>query len=72
MSGQRSGPVSLFGHCGRGHRARLVRYEDRKLNYQEVYVRILLAGHFNVYRVTCPICGEDYTVSDLGAERVKE
>ncbi len=72
MPAQRSGPVSLFSRCGRGHRARLVRYDDRKLNYQESYVHILLAGHFNVYRVTCPTCGEVYTTSDSGVERVNE
>ena len=70
MSARRSRPITLFGRCGRGHRARLVRYEDRKLNHQESYVRILVAAHFNVYRVTCPTCGEEYTTSDSGVERV--
>jgi len=72
MSAQRSGPITLFGRCSRGHRARLVRYEDRKLNHQESYVRILVAAHFNAYRVTCPICGEEYTTSNAGVERVNE
>jgi len=72
MSAQRSSPLTLFGRCGRGHRARLVRYEDRKLNQQESYVRILVAAHHHVYRVTCPACGEEYTISDFGVERVKE
>jgi hypothetical protein len=72
MSAQRSGPVTLFGRCGLGHRARLVRYKDRKLNHQESYVRILVAPHFNSYRVTCPTCGEEYTTSDSGVERVNE
>jgi hypothetical protein len=72
MSAQRSGPITLFGRCGRGHRARLVRYEDRKLNHQESYVHILVAAHFNAYRVTCPICGEEYTTSSVGVERVNK
>jgi hypothetical protein len=72
MSTRRSGLVSLFGRCGRGHRARLVCYEDRKLNHQESYVRILVAAHHHVYQVTCPTCGEEYTISDSGVERVKE
>jgi hypothetical protein len=72
MPAQRSGLVSLFGRCSRGHRARLVRYEDRKLKYQEPYVRTFLAGHFNVYGVKCPTCGEVYTTSDSGVERVNE
>ncbi len=72
MSTQRSGPITLFGRCGGGHRARLVRYQDRKLNHQESYVRILVAPHFNVYRVICPTCGEEYTASDAGVERVNE
>jgi hypothetical protein len=72
MSAQRSGPITLFGRCGRGHRARLVRYEDKKLNHQESYVRILVAAHFNAYQVTCPICGEEYTTSNAGVERVNE
>jgi hypothetical protein len=69
---RRSEPVSFFGRCSRGHRARLVCYEDRKLSHQESYVRILLGGHINVYRVTCPTCGEEYTISDVGVERVNE
>jgi hypothetical protein len=72
MPTRRSKLVSLFGRCGRGHRARLVRYEDRKLNHQESYVCILAAAHHHVYRVTCPTCGEEYTISDLGVERVEE
>jgi phage terminase large subunit GpA-like protein len=35
-------------------------------------VRILVAAHHHVYQVTCPACGEEYTISDLGVERVKE
>ncbi len=35
-------------------------------------MRILLAPHFNVYQVTCPTCGETYTVSESGVERVNE
>jgi hypothetical protein len=72
MSAQRGGPISLFGRCSRGHRARLVHYEDRKLNHQESYVRILVAAHFNAYQVICPICGEEYTTSNAGVERVNE
>jgi hypothetical protein len=72
MPARRYGPVSLFGRCSLGHRARLVCYEDRKLSHQESYVRILVAAHHHVYQVTCPACGEDYTISDLGVERVKE
>jgi hypothetical protein len=72
MPARRTGLVSLFGRCGRGHRVRLVRYEDRKLSHQESYVEILLAAHHHIYRVTCPTCGEAYTTSDSGVERVKE
>jgi hypothetical protein len=35
-------------------------------------VRVLLAPHFNAYRVTCPACGEEYTTSEIGVERVNE
>jgi hypothetical protein len=72
MPARRDGPVSLFGRCSLGHRARLVCYEDRKLSHQESYVCILVAAHHHVYQVTCPTCGEEYTISDLGVERVKE
>ncbi|MGB7042858.1 MAG: hypothetical protein WBD83_25190, partial [Xanthobacteraceae bacterium] len=59
---RRSEPVSFFGQCSRGHRARLVCYENGKLSHQESYVRILLAGHINAYQVTCPTCGEEYDI----------
>jgi hypothetical protein len=72
MTTRRSRLVSLFGRCGLGHRARLVCYEDRKLIHQESYVRILVAPHHHVYQVTCPTCSEEYTISDLGVERVEK
>ena len=72
MAARRSGSITLFGRCGRGHRVRLVRYEDGKLNHREPYVCIFVAAHFNVYRVSCPTCGEEYTISSAGVERVNE
>jgi hypothetical protein len=33
---------------------------------------MLVAAHHHVYQVTCPTCGEEYTISDLGVERVEE
>jgi hypothetical protein len=35
-------------------------------------VRILVAAHHHVYQVMCPTCGEAYTISDSGVERVNE
>jgi hypothetical protein len=72
MPARRGGSISLFGRCGRGHRARLVCYKDGRLSQQESYVRILVAAHFNAYQVTCPICGEEYTTSNAGVERVNK
>jgi hypothetical protein len=31
---------------------------------------MLVAPHVHVYQVTCPVCGEEYTVSEARAERV--
>jgi hypothetical protein len=67
--------VELFGHCTRGHRARLV-YYDKAGRTQEPYVHMFVMGvpgngGGNFYRVTCPKCGEEYTTSDRGAELVE-
>jgi hypothetical protein len=65
--------LELFGRCTHGHRARLV-YYDRTGRNQEPYVHVFAvgagrAGPANVYRVTCPECGEEYTTLDSGVER---
>ena len=65
--------VALFGRCTQGHRARLV-YYDRTGRHQEAYVHMFVFsagrdGAVNVYRVTCPQCGEEYTTTDRGVER---
>ncbi len=62
---------ALFGRCTRGHRARLV-FFDQAGRHQEPFVQMFAvgsaAGGANVYRVTCPTCGEQYTATASGAE----
>ena len=67
--------LELFGRCTGGHRARLV-YYDRAGRHQEPWVHSFPfgaggAGVVNFYRVTCPECGEEYTTTDRGVERVE-
>ncbi|HUD85740.1 MAG TPA: hypothetical protein VMR17_04770 [Xanthobacteraceae bacterium] len=73
MAKERLPKLELFGHCTHGHRARLVLYDDNGRQL-EPYVRTFpfgagSAGAVNVYRVTCPKCGEEYTTTDRGVER---
>jgi hypothetical protein len=68
--------LELFGRCTQGHRARLV-YYDGAGRHQEFNVHMSVfgagrsTGAVNVYRVTCPACGEAYTTTDRGVERVE-
>ena len=61
-------PLELFASCTRGHRARLVCY-DQTGRHQEPYVHMFAIRGANVYRVTCPACGEEYTTFDSDVER---
>ena len=75
MTGEDVPYLELFGQCTKGHRARLV-YYDRAGRHQEPYMHVFGfgaggAGAVNVYRVTCPECGEEYTTTDRGVERVE-
>jgi len=68
----RASRTELFGRCTRGHAARLV-YYDQSGRHQEPYVHMFVfgagpAGAANVYRVTCPTCGQEYTTTDSGLE----
>jgi|GEM_PF-6146733 len=65
--------LELFGRCTRGHRARLI-YYDQAGRHQEPWAHSFVFGagsdgSVNVYRVTCPQCGEEYTTTDRDAER---
>ena len=62
--------VELFGRCPRGHRARLVWYDEQSARHQEPYVQMFTASNANVYRIVCPVCGEEYTTFDTGVERL--
>jgi hypothetical protein len=67
--------LQLFGRCTCGERARLV-YYDRAGRHLEPYVTTFVlgagaSGAANVYRVTCPTCGQEYTTTDQAAERVE-
>jgi hypothetical protein len=68
--------LELFAHCTRGHRACVV-YYDETGRHQAPFVHMFtLPGvsrrpPTDVYRVTCPTCGEDYTAFGPGLERVR-
>ena len=58
----------IFGRCAHGHRARLV-YFNKSGRHQERYVQMFPLTDVLVYRVTCPVCGQDYTTFDTAVER---
>jgi len=67
--------LEMFGRCTHGHRARLI-YYDQAGRHQEPWVHsfgfgVGSVGGVNVYRVDCPQCGEPYTTTDRGVERVE-
>jgi hypothetical protein len=74
MAKERLPNLELFGRCTHGHRARLVYYDQTGRN-QESYVHMFAVGAgsagANVYRVTCPKCGQEYTTFDSCVERVE-
>ena len=77
MAKDRLPHLELFGRCTRGHRARLV-YYDQTGRHQEPYVHMFVVpagsaggGAANVYRVSCPECGQEYTTFDSGLERAE-
>jgi hypothetical protein len=67
---RRNGPLVLFGRCHQDHRVRLGYLDRHNAAHGEPYVQILVAPHVRAYRVTCPLCGDEFTVSDAGVERV--
>ena len=64
------GHSSCFGRCHQDHRVRLGYLDRHNAAHGEPYVQILVAPHVRAYRVTCPLCGDEFTVSDAGVERV--
>jgi len=67
---RRQQPAALFSRCSQEHRVRLGSIDQRNAFQGEAYVQICVAPHVRVYRVRCPVCGDDYTVSDVRVERV--